>query len=127
MRNIDRLKQMNARELAQFLKDNNSCADCMKCCIEYGDDCDGLDCVDGIEQWLETEVNPMPTFRAGMVICYIDKDDSYRDAVMIDDRWAFDFRAGVIDAIMLRKNTNVIIRKVCACVDGQLIVVWEAD
>ena len=117
MRNIDKIQQMETRELAQFLDDNNFCVNCP----EYYDD------VDGIEQWLEAEVNPLPPFRAGMVISYFKGNSSVRDAVMLDDRWAYDFRVGLVDTIELRKSDEVIIRKIHVCEDSQFKLIWEAD
>jgi len=117
MRNIDKIQQMETRELAQFLNDNNFCANCS----EYGDG------VDGIERWLETEVNPVPPFRTGMVIIYLKGNSSIRDAVMLDDRWAYDFRVGLVDTIELRKSDKVVVRKIYVCEDSQFKLIWEAD
>lgn len=117
MRNIDKIQQMETRELAQFLDDNNFCVNCS----EYYDD------VDGIERWLETEVKPLPPFRTGMVISYFKGNSSVRDAVMLDDKWAYDFRVGLVDTIELRKSDRVVIRKIYVCEDGQFKLIWEAD
>lgn len=128
MKNIDKLRQMGARELAQFLLNyDNSCANCVKCRSECGEDCDGTGCVDGIERWLDTEVNPLPSFRAGMVISYFNGYSALRDAVMLDDRWAYDFYVGLLDTVELRKSDEVVVRKIYVCEDSQFKLIWEAD
>lgn len=118
MRNIDKIQQMETRELAQFLNANNFCTNCSEC---------SENCVDSIERWLETEVNPLPPFRAGMVISYFKGNSSIRDAVMLDDRWAYDFRVGLVDTIELRKSDKVVVRKIYVCEDSQFKLIWEAD
>lgn len=51
MKNIERIRQMNSEELAEFIGE-----DCT-CCV-YDDRCVGyyFECKEGIKQWLEQEV-----------------------------------------------------------------------
>lgn len=49
MKNIDKIRQMNSDELAEFML--NPCELCNECCIQHG-----IECKDGIKQWLEQEV-----------------------------------------------------------------------
>lgn len=51
MTNYDRIRNMSVEELTEFLCNNYKCHQC----AYYHKDCNG-ECVDGIKQWLETEV-----------------------------------------------------------------------
>lgn len=49
MKNIDKIRQMKAEELVEFI--SNPCELCSECCVQH---C--IECKDGIRQWLEQEV-----------------------------------------------------------------------
>ena len=52
--NLERIRQMNSDELAQWLFFQNNCC-CDFCIISFMEDCN-INCTDGIKQWLEKEV-----------------------------------------------------------------------
>lgn len=51
MTNLERIKNMNAEELALYFNAKK----CYMCACQYKD-CAFIDCVDGIKEWLESEV-----------------------------------------------------------------------
>lgn len=50
-RQIDRIRNMSVEELAEFLNDNYKCEQC-----DYHHKCCNGECIDGIKQYLESEV-----------------------------------------------------------------------
>ena len=50
MKQIDRIRSMNAEELAEWINENVAC---MRCCVGCGAD---LSCVEARKAWLESEV-----------------------------------------------------------------------
>lgn len=58
MKNIEKIKQMNSDELAEFLEEVKRQWTCIECCSNVIS-CDGFDdmydCKQGIKHWLEQE------------------------------------------------------------------------
>ena len=52
MTNLDYIKEMSPREMAEFI----GCGECNCCDYQNGDSCKQNNCFDGIEKWLNTEV-----------------------------------------------------------------------
>ena len=51
MKNFEKVKKMNIKELARFLAYSN----CKICSFRH-ENCSELDCANGIKKWLESEV-----------------------------------------------------------------------
>lgn len=53
MKNIDKIRQMTADELAEYMRDNDACHCCLFSTLSV---CNGnIRCKEGIKQWLEQE------------------------------------------------------------------------
>jgi len=52
MTNYDRIRNMSVEEMAEFLNDNYKCEQC-----DYHHKCCNGECIDGIKQYLESEVD----------------------------------------------------------------------
>ena len=54
MKNIDKIREMTPKELAELLEKHS----CDVCAFQLYEDCDGMDCGEGIIAWLEKEAVP---------------------------------------------------------------------
>ena len=76
MKNIDKIRQMSAEELAKFIL-RDKCDSC-----SLGSKTEGcyMKCVEGLSEWLNQEINPMPKLKVGDVV-----KTEYGEYVVIDD------------------------------------------
>ena len=51
MKNIDKIREMTPKELAELIEKHS----CDVCAFQLYEDCDGMDCEEGIIAWLERE------------------------------------------------------------------------
>ena len=90
MKNIEKIQQMSAKELAEFLENS-------RCCCAYNDTdrCDNRSCEQGIAAWLEQEAEKPSIFepRKGDVYYQIDDGGRVFDSVYAEDAIDIELKA----------------------------------
>ena len=85
MKNIEKIRNMSAEELAEFLENS-------RCCCAYNgtDRCDNRSCEQRIAEWLEQEAEKPSIFepRSGEYYYSIDYDGNVRPRSWFEDKFA---------------------------------------
>jgi hypothetical protein len=90
MKNIDKIREMTPKELAELIMSKHTCD---VCAFQLYEDCEGMDCEEGIVAWLEkeSEITIRDIERESEEFCVGEcKHCQYANAVDCKTNWLVD-------------------------------------